>query len=992
MSKSEDALVMTIKVLQASSLKGSRASLNSFVRIQFADFDYKDTLIEIFANKTISFSLIESLPKEKTAPLGNAEICLYNYFLKYYTQEDPEARIPECNLSISKVLPVSTNKAGGNPQDNPTISIEVTLSKPLIPTQVLQNGIFATLKPEEVYPVPEDWSLREGNEKDPNSNLYTYTMNLKIPLENEGHRVVSIPNGLLQGAEEISSTEICINAPQGIPITDMKPGDGGAGKSLNHSPSVAGDELAVPPTADRTEKEIKKIKWDSFMIVWLSPGVVARLRECAQRKFYLDIELVRSLHQKYAGATDNHSHKIKAKGSLDLGLALNPTIIGIRGRFNLELADSHGEQQGSAGTESKSKKSAHIDIYKAVGSAISLTLIFSVPLINKQRLQAITKSVHDYIPKRMVKPESQYEKRSIQAENDYKAKVNEIVLQLVNEYKHILKMESELPGNEQKILTLETQTPEDEKLRKKLFLYHLNKSGAYFSFKEQLKASVVQVVRERFKQKSPFTSQSEMQLFMSEIYVYFIEQMHVVINKIFMEKEVQKNDTQELKRLEITSLKQFAEEAERSNKTTISALYYQERIAKYEDNLSCWFDYGTFCMRNQMFSKGEECFREILSRNSKHIPALTAIAMISMASDNLEQARVFIYSALQIKPESGILNILMGIFYEMTNEELEAEKYFNAAKLNHEKGAAKPSIELAEFAIQINCAFIADRVLAQEIIQNGLNFYPYLLLSQLEIQRSNYSQAENYLKDALKIDQTNPRIWAAIGNRSLTAGNLNFIQNKFNETKIAFETVLSFIKETKDIPQLDLIYIRLGNLYLQSACKQSSSEKSLFELLYEEKVEFDENLARISKSMYLKACEVQGTCQSWLGAGQACFALKEYDQAEDAFSEANIINHRDSEVWSHLAILSLRLKRIVEANLAIAQALRLGIRDQEILKTCAMAFWENSQPRAAVELFKLAVQQSPQDIKLREMFALALKESSSIKEDKDLTNEPSIMV
>ncbi|KAJ3259831.1 Cilia- and flagella-associated protein 70 [Boothiomyces macroporosus] len=798
-------------------------------------------------------------------------------------------------------------------------------------------------------------------------------MNLKIPLENEGHRIVSIPNGLLHGVDDAGPSDVCLNAPQGIPISELKAADGSNGKSLNHSPSVVGDDPALPTTADRSEKEIKKIKWDSNLVLWFSPGVVAKLRECAQRKFHLDIELVRVLQQKYAGATDNHSHKIKAKGSLDLGLALNPSIIGIRGRFNLELADSHGEIQGSAGPENKSKKGVQVDIYKAVGSAISLSLIFSVPLINKQRLQEITKSVHDFIPKRKVKPEFQFEKRSIQAENDYKAKVNEVVLQLVNEYKHVLQMESELPGNEQKILTLETQSPEDEKLRKKLFLYHLNKSGAYFSFKEQLKASVVKVVRERFRQKSPFTSQSEMQLFMSEIYVYFIEQMHVVINKIFMEKEVQKNDTNELKRLEITSLKQFAEEAERSNKISLSAHYYQERIAKYEDNLSCWFDYGTFCMRNQMLAKGEECFREIIARNSKHIPALIAIAMNSMASDNLEQARVFIHSALQIKPESGMLNILMAIFYEMTNEELEAEKYFNAAKLAQDKGSMKPTLELAEFAIQINCAFLADRVLAQEVIQNGLNFYPYLLLSQLEIQRYNYSQAENYLKDALKIDPS----------------NLNFIQNKVNETRVAFETVLSIIKE---IPQLDLIYIRLGTLYLRMAFKNLTDENSLFGLLCNETEEFDENLARISKSMYLKACEIQGTCQSWLGAGQACFALKEYEQAEDAFSEANIINHRDSEVWAHLAVLSLKLKRIIEANLAISQALRLGIRDQEILKTCGVAFWENSQPRAAVELFKLALQQAPHDIKLREMFSLALKESSTVMEEKELLPENTVAI
>ncbi|KAJ3276552.1 Cilia- and flagella-associated protein 70 [Terramyces sp. JEL0728] len=836
MSKNEDALTMTIRTPIVTD------DFNPEYNASFEQtFNIDETLIEIFANKSVTFSLIESLPKEKTAPLGNAEICLYSYFLKYYTQEDPEARIPECSLSMTKVLPVSASKTSGNPQESPAISIEVTLSKPLISTQVLQNGIFATLKPEEVYPVPEDWSLREGNEKDPNSNLYTYVMNLKIPMENEGYRVVSIPNGTLQGVEDAGQNEICLTAPHGIPITDIKSVDSGNGKPVVRNPSVIVDESAAVPNADKTEKEIKKIKWDNSVILWFSPGVVARLRECAQRKFHLDIDLVRSLHQKYAGGTDNHSHKVKAKGFLDLGLALNPTIIGVGGRFNLELAESLSEQ-GSAGQENKSKKGAHFDIYKA-----------------------ITKSVHDYIPKRIVKPESQFEKRSAQAENDYKAKVNEIILQLVNEYKHVLQMENNLPGNEQKIMKLATQSAEGEKMRKKLFFYHLNKSGAYFSFKEQLKASVVQVVRERFKKKSPFTSQSEIQLFMSEIYVYFIEQMHTVVNKIFVEKEVPKSDSHELKRLEITSLKQFAEEAERSHKISVSALYYQERIAKYEDNLACWFDYGTFCMRNQMPEKGDECFREIISRNAKHVPTLTAIAMIAMASDNMEQARVFIHSALQIKPESGVLNILMGIFYEMTNEELEAEKYFNAAKVSQDAGyykfnpdSSKPNVELAELAIQINCAFIADRVLAQEIIQNGLNFYPYLLLSQLEIQRSNYAQAENYLKEALKIDQSNPRIWAAIDN--------------------------------SEIPHLDLIYIRLGNLYLLTACKNSVPGKSIFELLFDDNVEFDESWARIAKSMFLKACEIQGTCLSWLGAGQACFALKEFEQAEDAFSVYRVNN------------------------------------------------------------------------------------------------------
>jgi hypothetical protein len=70
------------------------------------------------------------------------------------------------------------------------------------------------------------------------------------------------------------------------------------------------------------------------------------------------------------------------------------------------------------------------------------------------------------------------------------------------------------------------------KKRKKLFMFHLNKSGAYFHMKEELKAVVVQVVRERFNRKSPFTDKQELQLFMSQVYVYLISQMHGVINNV----------------------------------------------------------------------------------------------------------------------------------------------------------------------------------------------------------------------------------------------------------------------------------------------------------------------------------------------------------------------------------------------------------------------------------------------------------------------------
>ena len=65
-------------------------------------------------------------------------------------------------------------------------------------------------------------------------------------------------------------------------------------------------------------------------------------------------------------------------------------------------------------------------------------------------------------------------------------------------------------------------------------------------------------------------------------------------------------------------LKLLADEAEGDGKIQTATTLYKENLTKHSDNLQIWFDYGAFCMRNNMQSTGEECFREILSINPEH--------------------------------------------------------------------------------------------------------------------------------------------------------------------------------------------------------------------------------------------------------------------------------------------------------------------------------------------------------------------------------------
>lgn len=85
--------------------------------------------------------------------------------------------------------------------------------------------------------------------------------------------------------------------------------------------------------------------------------------------------------------------------------------------------------------------------------------------------------------------------------------------------------------------------------------------------------------------------------------------------------------------------------------------------------------------------------------------------------------------------------------------------------------------------------------------------------------------------------------------------------------------------------------------------------------------------------------------------GVACYRLGDLEQAEDALSEANILNNLDPEVWAYLTMVCLKVgvavggdwghmtimcsilqtRRPVEAEQALKFALKVGLKDEHLL-------------------------------------------------------------
>lgn len=110
-------------------------------------------------------------------------------------------------------------------------------------------------------------------------------------------------------------------------------------------------------------------------------------------------------------------------------------------------------------------------------------------------------------------------------------------------------------------------------IRRRKLLYELNSTGKYFAFKEQIKNSVIKIVREKFLKTSALTDPEELQMFLSELYVFLQDELHKSLNEFLT---IEDTVTVENSLTDTQQMKHFALEAEMNRNFDLSAYYYQE--------------------------------------------------------------------------------------------------------------------------------------------------------------------------------------------------------------------------------------------------------------------------------------------------------------------------------------------------------------------------------------------------------------------------------
>ncbi|XP_053131743.1 cilia- and flagella-associated protein 70 isoform X2 [Hemicordylus capensis] len=322
--------------------------------------------------------------------------------------------------------------------------------------------------------------------------------------------------------------------------------------------------------------------------------------------------------------------------------------------------------------------------YVEAGTFLVMEFVLDKALVPKRLPEELASRVKEMIP-----PRPQLPRRTAGAKKaveDYHNQITSIAGAILEEY-HELFGRHLTEG-----YTVDSQTLEDQKCQ---LNYELNNSGKYFAFKEQLKHAVVKIVREKYLKTNAFENLDQLQTFLSELYVYLVDQMHVALNQVVSH---QSRSPPPPTFTTSEQLLLFAHEAETIGDYTLASTYYQERLSRDRQDIQSWLDYGAFCLLIEDNLKAQECFREAVALSSKHLHSLLLCGIMAVMLEHYEEAEVFFEDATCVEPSSVLAWTILGLFYDIQEDDIRVEMAFHeATKLQKARLAKeKPPLDSTE--------------------------------------------------------------------------------------------------------------------------------------------------------------------------------------------------------------------------------------------------------------------------------------------------------
>ncbi|NXB03961.1 CFA70 protein, partial [Cnemophilus loriae] len=670
--------------------------------------------LHVLVQKPLILTVLEVGPKEKKkqekiTPLGQAVVDLLPLLqgvrsLKVFA---PLYAVP---ASPSEVL---------HPEATGGLEVTVSTKELLLSAAQFSSGNLLSITLEAAYSVPEAFTTEAQQ---------NYMACLQIPAAGEKELPLLFKNGVLKAGGEKEPLPRPKNWPFG-PI--LAPGALNIPGSFIVGGPYEDEDGELTKSEDREfriqAESTKRIVWDTERRCYLDAAAVAVLQKRIAECRHWPVELCR---MSIASAGKGKTSKVD-KGDEDKQIAFHgvayvnmvpllcPGVKQIRGAFRvfnyqdsevfkktkiqhsifrdrrsqLSLAKeglgtspvsktapskAQKEEKDSSGTVSISlcqlwlqtarhrEKCLSPQQYSEAGTFLVMEIKLGRPLVPKRLREELVRRIKEMIPPRpALPPRTEGAKKAVE---DYHKRVTSVAVAILREYHELFG--KELPDQG----AVDHETLEEQKRQ---LNYELNTSGKYFAFKEQLKYSVVKIVREKYLKTTAFETKEQLQAFLSELYVYLVEHMHIALNKLLSGEDVSSAPPSCTTRKQLLL---FAREAEANKDFELASLFYKERIARDQHSIQSWLDYGAFCLLYEDATKAQECFQQAVCLDPKHIQSLLLCGIVAVKLQHYEEAEIFFEDACCLEPSSIIAWTLSGLFYELQNNYIQAERNFREAK------------------------------------------------------------------------------------------------------------------------------------------------------------------------------------------------------------------------------------------------------------------------------------------------------------------------
>ncbi|KAM9222630.1 cilia- and flagella-associated protein 70 [Leptosomus discolor] len=988
--------------------------------------------LDNLAQKPVLLTVIEVLQrekrqKEKTVPLGQAVVDLLPLLQG------------QCSLKVSAPLyAVPTSPLESlHPGAKGSLEVTVCTKEPLLSATQLANGNFLSVTLEAAYSVPEAFA--------PAGPLQNYMACLQVPAAGEKEFPLLFKNGTLKLAGEKEPlprpkkwplANIMAPGALNIPNSFIVGGpyedeDGELNKREDREFRIQAESM-------------KRIVWDMERRCYLDPAAIVILQKRIAECRYWPVEVCRmSVASPSKGKTSKADKGDEDKQIFFHGVAyvnmvplLCPGVKQIRGAFrvfsyqdsevfektksqhsvfrdlrtqlslteeglwtpgistpravprktqkedkekttkdkdsNRRVSNALKIQSSDATVEAESVTHPSLDgqQYIEAGTFLVMEIKLDKALVPKRLREELTRRVKQMIPPRPPLPSRTAGAKK--AVEDYHNRVTSIAVAILSEYHELFG--KRLPDQG----AIDHQTLEEQKRQ---LNFELNSSGKYFAFKEQLKYAVVKIVREKYLKTTAFETQEQFQAFLSELYVYLVDEMHIALNQLLSEEAASpappSRTTQE-------QLWLFAREAEVSKDYKLASLYHQQRVAQDQHNIQSWLDYGAFCLLLEETTKAQECFQQALSLDHHHVQSLLLCGIVAVMLQHYEEAEVFFEDACCLEPSNIIAWTLSGLFYELQNNIIQAEMTFREAnKLLQAQLAKERSIpegaegEGGEKHISAGCARSPspgpDECLPERVPGGSADEAPEVVGPALAcaapreettapeaapkapspVSRLSQPPCTIFMKAVEFLMKVNAIqfIHMALAHEllSLQGGPSCAYYLALAQTSLLREDFSKCEECLCEAVRIDCmnpnVWAQKGHLcYLRRDFGEAKEcyERTIsfvedavdmhFVCLHLGSIYLEEKEYGRAKQTYLLACKNSPSCLTWLGVGIACYRLEEMVEAEDALSEANALDNTNAEVWGYLALICLQGGRQLEAEQCYKYAIKLGPKDAALLR------------------------------------------------------------